>query len=138
MAGTVPEAAQSDTLTEMIAHIMGNWYMRLISSNFTPGPTTTLASLLAIEASFTGYAPAPLTTWSAPSIDGTTASISTNTQGVFTGTGVGGTGNLYGYFLCNSAATEFYLVEKFGGAPLSQAQNVAFEVDVTYSLITRF
>jgi hypothetical protein len=138
MAGTVPEAAELNTLSDMVASLLPTWYMRLIASNFTPGTSTTLASLLAIEASFTGYAPINLTTWTSPSIDGTTAAITTSTQGVFTGTSSGGTGNLYGYFLCNSAGTEFYGVEKFAGAPLSQAQNVAFEVDVTYSLITRF
>jgi hypothetical protein len=138
MAGTVPEAGEIDTLTDMISSMLGNWYMRLISSNFTPGTGTTLASLLAIEASFTGYTPAALTTWSAPSIDGTTAAISVNTQGQFTGTGVGGTGNLYGYFLTNSGGTKLYGCEKFSGAPISEAQNVTLEIDETYSLITRF
>jgi hypothetical protein len=138
MAGTIPTAAELDIATEMVANDLPSWYMRLIASNFTPGSSTTLASLLAIEASFTGYAPINLTTWTAPSLDGTSAAITTSTQGIFTGSGVGGTGNLYGYFLCNSGGTKFYGVEKFAGAPLSQATGVAFEVDVTFSLITRF
>jgi hypothetical protein len=138
MAGTIPEAAELDTLNAMISSILPNWYMRLIASNFTPGTGTTLASLLAIEAAFTGYTPSALTTWSAASIDGTTAAITTNSQGVFTATSSGGTGNLWGYFLTDSTGSHFYGCEKFAGAPLSQAQGVAFEVDVTYSGITRF
>jgi hypothetical protein len=138
MAGTVPEAAELDTLADVVNNTLVNAVMRLIGSNFTPGPTTTLASLLAIEAAFTGYATAPLTTWTTPAIDGTTAAISTSTQGQFTGTSSGGTGNLYGYFLTNSAGTKFYGVEKFASAPISEAQNITLEIDCTYSLITRF
>jgi hypothetical protein len=138
MAGTVPTAAEQDTLTDMVANDLGNWYMRLFSSNITPSSSTTLATMLAGEASFTGYAPVHLTTWSAPSIDGTNAAITTSTQGQFTGTGVSGTGNVYGYFLTNSGGTKFYGVERFASAPLSQPQNVTLEVDCTYSLITRF
>jgi len=138
MAGIVPKAAETDTLTDMVASLLNTWYMRLFSTNLTPDANTTLATLLADEASFTGYAPVALTTWSSPSIDGTNAAVTTSTQGQFTGTGVGGTGNIYGYFLTNSGGTKLYGCERFAGAPLSQAQNVVFEVDETYSVITRF
>jgi hypothetical protein len=138
MAGTVPTAGELDTLTDMIADMMDLWFMRLFSGNITPGSTTTLAALLAGEASFTGYSPAALTTWSSPTIDGTSAAITTSTQGQFTGTASGGTGNIYGYFLTNSGGTKLYGCERFAGAPLSEAQNVTLEVDATYSLITRF
>lgn len=138
MAGIIPKAAETDTLTDLIANDLDNWYMRLFSSNITPDANTTLATLLAGEASFTGYAPVHLTTWTAAAIDGTNAAISTTTQGQFTGTGVGGTGNIYGYFLTNSAGTKFYGCERFAGAPLSEPQNVTLEVDCTYSYITRF
>jgi hypothetical protein len=138
MAGTVPEAAELNLLTEVIANTLDNCQMRLFSGNITPGTGTTLATLLAGEASFTGYAPVNLTTWTAPTIDGTTAAISTSTQGQFTGSGGGGTGNLYGYFLTNSAGTAFYGAERFSGAPISEATGITLEVDCTYSLITRF
>lgn len=138
MAGIVPKAAETDTLTDMIASILSTAKMHLFSGNITPDANTTLATLAANEASFTGYSAQTLSTWSSPSIDGTNAAVSTSTQGQFTGTGVGGTGNLYGYYLTNSGSTKLYGCERFAGAPLSQAQNVTLEVDVTYSTITRF
>lgn len=138
MAGTVPIAAQIDTLTDMIASLQDGWYMRLFSGNHTPGSGDTISTYTAIEASFTGYSPSALTTWSAPTTDGTNAAISVSTQGQFTGTSAGGTGNLYGYFLTNSGGTKLYGCERFASAPISEAQNVTLEVDCTYSLITRF
>lgn len=138
MAGTVPEAAQLDSLTNFITNALTNCKMHLVSSNFTPGVGTTLASLAAIEATFTGYSAATLSTWSAAAIDGTTAAITTSTQGQFTGTSGGGTGNLYGYYLTDSSNTKFYGCEKFASAPISELQNITLEIDCTYSLITRF
>lgn len=138
MSGTLPEDAQLDCLTAFVNDTLINAYARLLSGNITPGPTTTLATLLANEASFTGYAPVALTTWTTPTTDGTTAAISTTTQAQFTPTAAGGTGNLYGYFICNSAGTQYYGVERFASAPISEPQNVTLEVDITYSLITRF
>jgi hypothetical protein len=138
VSGIIPKAAETDTLTDLIANELNTWYMRLFSGNITPDANTTLATMLANEASFTGYAPVHLTTWSAASIDGTNAAISTTTQGLFTGTAGGGTGNIYGYFLTNSGGTRFYGTERFTGGPLSEPQNVTLEVDCTYSYITRF
>jgi hypothetical protein len=138
MAGTLPTAAESDTLTDMVSSLLDTWYARLFSGNITPSSSTTLSTMNSNEASFTGYAAVALTTWSSVTIDGTTAAITTTTQAQFTGTGVGGTGNIYGYFLTNSGATKFFGVERFASAPLSQPQNVTLEVDITYSLITRF
>ena len=138
MAGTLPTAAEIDLLTDMIASILNGWYMRLYTGNITPTTTTTLASLSAVEATFTGYAAVNLTTWSAPTIDGTSAAISVSTQGVFTATSGGGTGNLYGYYLTNAGQTKLYGAERFVGAPITQANGVAFAVNDTFSLLTRF
>ena len=138
MAGILPQAAELDTLTDMIASLLDGWFMHLFSGNYTPTNTTTLATLVSNEASFTGYAASALTTWSSPTIDGTTAAITTSTQGLFTGTGVSGTGNVYGYFLSNSGVTKLYGCERFASAPLSEPQNVTLEVDITYSAISRF
>lgn len=43
--------------------------MHLFKSAFTPGPTTTLADLAAIEADFEGYAESTIATWLAAFID---------------------------------------------------------------------
>lgn len=138
MPGTVPLDAQLYSLVEMIAGFLSACQMALFSSNITISSSTTLANMLAGEASFTGYARSNLTTWSTPTNDGTNAAVSTTTQGQFTATGSGGTGNLYGYFLVNSAGTQWYGGERFSSAPITQPQNLTFEIDETYSAITRF
>lgn len=138
MAGTVPLAAQLDTLAGMISGFLNGCKMHLIGSSITLNSATTLATLIAAESTFTGYAPVALTSWTTPATDGTNAAVSTDVQGQFTGTGVGGTGSVYGYWLSDSADTHFYGAELFTGGPLSAAQNVVFEVDETFSYITRF
>jgi hypothetical protein len=137
MAGTLPEAAEIDTLTDMIASLLNNWFMRLLKNTVTLNASTTLATLLANEATFTGYSPSALTTWTGPTIDGTTAAISVNAQGLFTPTSGGGSGNLFGYFLTNAGGTKLYAAELFSGT-LSTPNGISLEVDTTYSLITRF
>lgn len=136
MAGIVPKAAASATLTALITALLANLKMRIFVNNITPDANTVIGDFT--EATFTGYSAASLTTWSAPSIDGTGASISTTVQGQFTGTSGGGTGNMYGYYLTDSGGTTLYGCERFAGAPIAQAQNVVFQVTDTYSVITRF
>lgn len=139
MSMIVPQAAELDSLNEWLNnYFAGNVYMRLLSSNVTINASTTLSSLLAGEASFTGYTKAALTTWSAPAIDGSGAAASTCTQGQFTPTGSGGSGNLYGYFITDSAGTHFFGAETFAGAPIAVPQNVALEVDLTYTFLSRY
>jgi hypothetical protein len=138
MAGKIPTAAELDLLTNLKTNALAGCKMGLFASNLTISSTTTLADCTGAEATFTGYSRATLSTWSAPSIDGTGAAVSTNTQGTFTPTGSGGSGNIYGYFLTDSTGTKFYGAESFTGGPLSEAQNVSLEVDVTFSLINRF
>jgi hypothetical protein len=139
MSMIVPQAAELNTLTDMIADILSaEVYMRLLSSNVTINSTTTLAALLAGEASFTGYAKVQLTTWGSPVIDGSGAASSTCTQGQFTPTAGGGSGNLYGYFLTDSAGTKMWGVEAFSGAPITVPQSVTLEVDLTYTVLSRY
>lgn len=139
MSMIVPTAAELDSLNAWLTNFFEtNVYMRLFASNITIGSSTTLASLLAAEASFTGYVKVALTTWSAPTLDGSNAAASTCTQGQFTPTSGGGSGNIYGYFLTDSAGAKFFGAETFAGAPLSVPQNVALEVDLTYTFLSRY
>jgi hypothetical protein len=61
-----------------------NWSLRLFSTSHTPADTDTLSTYTAIEASFTGYAAKTLTrsltgsTWSTPTISGTTIDTSSS------------------------------------------------------------
>lgn len=132
MSGVITrEAAQTRLGALRTAKLVG-CKMRLLSGNITPAVTTTLATLLANEASFTGYSPATMSTWSAVALNGSNEASTTSTDGQFTGTSGGGTGSLYGYFLTDPSGTEVYAAERFASAPLSQAQNVVFEVDCNY------
>ena len=137
MAAIVPQAAENDTLTQMVNNFLNTAKMHLIGTSMSVGSGTTLANLNANEATFTGYAAAALTSWTTPAIDGSGASISTTTQGLFTGTGAGGTGNVYGYYITDSGNTKFYLCEIFGSA-ISAGQNIGLEIDYTHSYLTRF
>lgn len=138
MAFIVPTAAELDTLTEEISVMLSSqFYMRLFASNITISSTTTLAALLAAEATFTGYSKVQLTTWSTPALDGSNAAASLNTQGQFTPTAGGGSGNLYGYFITDSAGTKFYGAETFAAAPITVPQSITLEVDFTYTLLSR-
>jgi len=132
VAAVVTREAALIRLTALIAAKLSSCKMRLLSGNITPTVSTTLATLLANEASFTGYAVAAMTTWSTPALDGSNNASSTSTNGQFTGTSGGGTGNLYGYFLTDAGGTEVYAAERFAGAPINQAQNIVLEIDVAY------
>jgi hypothetical protein len=139
MSFIVPTAAELDTLTDMIASIMsGSFWMRLYASSVTINTGTTLASLNAVEATFTGYSAQQLTTWSTPAIDGSSAAATLTTQGQFTPTAGGGSGNVYGYYISNAAKTKFYGAEQFSGAPITIPQNITLEVDFTYTVLSRF
>jgi hypothetical protein len=132
----ISQQALLDTTADLISSYLSTSYMRLFVSAITIGPSTTLSALLAAEATFAGYAPVPLTTWSTPAINSSGAAQTNNTQGTFTGTGGAGTGNVYGYFLTNSAGTLWFGGETFSGGPVSYPQNVALNVNVDYTALS--
>jgi hypothetical protein len=138
MSLVVPTAAQLNSVTGMISGYLSEMYMGLFISSVTVDAATTLASLLAAEATFSGYSRAALTTWTTPvtEMDGSAGTVSS--QGQFTGTGIGGTGSVYGYFLTDSTGTLFYGAELLSPGPISQPQNVILEVDVTYTALSRY
>lgn len=133
MAIVVPTQSLSEILTDLISTDLNGCVIRLYTVNITPGPTTTLASLLAAEASFPGYTPFTINDWSTPTINTSNDAQTSTGSPAWTPTAAGGTGNLYGYFLTNAAGTKWYGAELFTGAPLSSAQSVPFNVDVTYT-----
>jgi hypothetical protein len=136
MSLVISQQALLDTTNDLISAYLSTSYMRLFVSNIAVGPSTTLAELLAAEATFTGYAPVALTTWSTPTINSGGAAQTECTQGAFTGTASGGTGDIYGYFLCNSAGTLWYGGETFSSGPLNYAQNVQLDVDSIYTALS--
>jgi hypothetical protein len=137
MSLIVPQEGEKDALSAFIAAVLDGVKLRLFVTSIALGPATTLSSLLAAEASFSGYSPNVLTVWSTPTIDGTGRAATMCTQPSFTGTAGGGTGGLYGYFYTDSGGTKLYGAETFAGGPLSFAQNVAFDFDVTYTFLSQ-
>jgi hypothetical protein len=123
-------------MNDLISGYLSTSYMRLFVSNIVIGPSTTLAALLAAEATFAGYSKVPLTTWSTPTINSLGAAQTECTQASFTGTASGGTGSVYGYFLTNSGGTLWYGGETFSGGPLIYPQNVAMYVDSIYTALS--
>lgn len=133
----VPQQAEKDALSAFITSVLDGVRLHLFASNITLSPTTTLSALQAAEASFSGYSPDVLTVWSTPTIDMSGRAVSMCTEPSFTGTASGGTGNLYGYFYTDSSGTKFYGAESFAGGPISFPQNVAFDFDVTYTMLSQ-
>ena len=138
MPGTVPTEAETEMLTGVISSMLGGCYCALLKVGISENAAQTLAGCLAAEANFTGYARAQCITWSSPFIDATGAAVSTTTNPQYTPTAAAGTGSIYGYFLVAPGNAAWYGMEIFGGGPVSTNQGVTLEVDVTYSLITRF
>lgn len=83
--------------------------LHLFVTGYTPTPTETLADLLAVEATFSGYTVGgyPLVTWGAPTFNptGGAQTVSPQVDVVFTapGSGAGVTNTLGGWFVVDSA-----------------------------------
>lgn len=139
MSLVVPQAAELQWVSDEISlGPLVNLYCRLFATNVTINSSTTLASLLAAEASFAGYAKVALTTWSTPSIDGSGAAATTCTQAQFIPTGSAGSGSIYGYFLTDSAGSKFYGAEALAGAPITVPQSATYEIDITWTGLSRY
>lgn len=136
MSMTLPYAAQLDTESQMLNGFLANSYMGLLASSITVGTGTTLANCTAVEASFTGYARSHMTSWSTPATDGS-GRAATLCTGLFTPTGGGGSGNVYGYFMTDSGGTYFYGVEVFT-TPITAPTNVQIAIALTYLVVTLF
>ena len=136
MSFIVPKSAEIDTEDNLITNLLGASYMGLISTYFAVDADTVLTDCTGNEASFTGYSRSAMTSWSTPAIDGDSAAATTST-GTFTPTAAGGTGNIYGYFLTNSAGTKFYGAETFS-TPISAPQAVTLAMELTYTVLSRY
>ena len=132
----VSTEAEKNTLNLLIAQMLSVGQMHLLGSAVTVDPTTTLAACLAAEASFTGYAPATLTTWSAPVIDSAGASSSTSSSGTFNNTG-GSAVPVFGMFLTDYPVAHLWGAEAFA-SPVSIPPGLGFNNVLTYTLLSRY
>jgi hypothetical protein len=133
----LPYAAETSTIAACIGSWLGSSYMRLLASSLTVGTGTTLADCTGVEATFAGYSPYGLTGWTTPAIDGDGAAATLAT-GLFTGTGGGGTGNIYGYFLTDALGSYFFGVEVFSSGPINAPTGVQLAVNLTYTGLSRY
>ncbi len=137
MSFKLPYAAELNTVYLMVADFLNVSYMHLLASSITVGTGTTLADCTAVEATFAGYTAYLLSTWSTPAIDGSGAAATFST-GVFTPTGGGGSGNVYGYYLTDSSTTNFFGVEVFTSGPITAPQFVQLAIQLTYTGLSRY
>jgi hypothetical protein len=137
MSLIVPYNSQLNVESALInGNAMTAWKCRLFSNNVTFGTGTNFGSLT--ECTFTGYSAVTTSTWSSPALDGSNRAASLNTQAQFTPTAGGGSGNIYGYYLTDSGNTLLYGGETLAGGPLTVAQNVTLEIDITWLLVSLF
>lgn len=137
MSFKLPYAAELDSISQCLNSWLGPSYMHLLSATLSIGTGTTLANCVAIESTFTGYAPYAMTGWTTPAIDGSGAAATAAT-GVFAGTGGGGTGAVYGYFLTDSSGTFFYGVEVFASGPITAPTGVQLAIQLIYTGLSRY
>lgn len=131
MASLVPLDALIADEAGMVSGVLNNALVCLMSGNYTPVAGSTLADLLANEASFTGYSRQVAAGWSTPADDGSGQAKTFSSAVSFTPTSGGGSGNLYGAFLVNAAATALLAAVRFSPAPITVPQSVALVVTPT-------
>jgi hypothetical protein len=137
VAFQIPYAAELDTESQMLNSYLGPTYMGLLATAIGVSTGTTLTDCTAVEATFAGYGRWAMSGWTTPAIGGD-GSAFTTAVGYFLGTGGGGTGNIYGYFLTDSGGTFFYGVEVFSSGAVSAPQNVQLAISLTYTALSRY
>jgi hypothetical protein len=139
MSFIVPQTAESDSLFYSLGHYINTQFtMHLFSTNVAVNAAAVLASFTAAECTFAGYATVLMTSWSSIGIDGSGAAATVNSgQCLFTPTGIGGSGNVWGYFVTDVAGTRWFGAENFGVA-LTVPQGITLEIDLTYTYLSRF
>jgi hypothetical protein len=103
-----------------------NWSLRLFATSHTPAVTDTLSTYTAIEASFTGYAAKTLTrsmtgsTWSTPSISGTTINAAGDSLSTYGSAAQSWSATssqtIYGYFWSGATSGVGITAEAFGSS----------------------
>lgn len=133
----VPREAEINWLNVIIAAALNTDTMHLwVSASYTVSATTTLADLVAIEASFTGYSPVSLGTWTVPSIDGSGAASSTTYNGIFTNNGVTAT-TVYGMYVTDYTDSFLHGAEQYT-SPISIPASLSFQDVLTFTVLSRY
>lgn len=91
---------------KMLDYLRLNWGtldMALFTADHVPGPADTLATYLAMEATFPGYARVQLLNWTLPASDGSGRGRTLADLVTFTRTGGGAPNLVWGYFVVDSS-----------------------------------
>jgi hypothetical protein len=110
----VPTAAELDLLAAMLAGI-GTATMHLFKNPVTITAATVVGDF--VEATFPGYSPQPISTWGAPTVDGSGRAVSQGPHVQFNCTYTGPAQTIYGYWI-ESALGRFVWCESFA-APVT-------------------
>lgn len=95
---------------------------------------TTLAQLLAAEATFPGYAPTVCSMPTTPSLTGGAAPAHSTVLAAFTPTGPLGTGNLYAFFVTDASGALLLGADNINLAPVYTPQGEPYVQQVDFQL----
>lgn len=127
------------TLLPTLQHIVESGFfagclIRLCGTPITVGTSTSLAQLLAAEATFAGYSPAVCSTPSPPSLTSGAAPAHSTVQAMWTPTGPGGTSPLYAFFVTDSTGAELLGADNINLAPVYTPQGEPYVQQVDFQL----
>lgn len=135
---TLPTQALLNTLSNLADNLLvPEFTLHLFGFYYSPGPSTTLQQLQALECTFPGYAPALFGNWSSVGID---VSGNVNTQGyaAIAPSSSGGSGNIYGFFVTDNANLLLLGACLLDTAPVTVPQSVPFTVILEYTIASEF
>ena len=136
MAFVIPEVGEIQLLEDLQANRLEGSHMHAYKNDVAPGPATVLGDFT--ECNFAGYAPFPLVGWSPAALDGTGHAATNAPKATFTPTAVGGSGNIYGYYITDDADGSLIGAERFSDAPVAIAQFANLEVNHTFTTKSEF
>jgi hypothetical protein len=131
MAFIVPDVGEVFCLEVLLAHLLEGCHLHLYAAAIALGPDTVLGDFQ--EVAFNGYDVVTLMGWGPVSIDGASQAKSQAPKAVFTPTGAGGSGNVYGYYLTDDIDGSLIGAEAFLDAPVVVAQFADLEVNFTFT-----
>lgn len=111
-------------LDAQITYISG-LYWGLFTTNLTIAHNTVLSTVTAVEASWTGYARAQVTSWPTPTIVAGVASMQGNTLLTFTNSSGSGV-TFYGWFCLDNSASKLISALNIGSTTIPAGGTYSF------------
>lgn len=139
MSFILTKGARLDTLNQIVNLVLkGNATLHLLGSSIIVGDLTTLAALHANEATWAGYSPQLLGSWTPAAEPGSPPSAA-SAFCAFVPTGPGVSVDVWGYYLTDNLAAKLYGVESYASSgPISIEVGQPYVPLVTYDLDSLF